>query len=95
VHPPDSQKVQAITDVSGDEIEPAIAVVAPRNRDLRDSKAPLSSEVEHFNVEHVPIDSLSSEEIEGDCALEELEAALRVVDVVEAHQRMHDDCEPF
>src|SRR6187401_2762797 len=93
VHPPDLQKVQAVANVSGNQIEAAIRVVTPRDGDLCDSKVPFLGEVKHFDVEHVAVDSLSVEQGQGGVPLEKLETALCVHDFLQAGNRMQRDRE--
>src|SRR4051812_5276766 len=90
---PDRQQVPDIPDVPGYELEPAVAVISPAHRDLRDRISALPRNIKDLDVEHVAVNLLSREQLACHVAAKELEAALRVDDVVEADTRMHEDAE--
>src|SRR5687768_5823872 len=83
----DAKQVPQVSQVPPHELEPAVPVVPPADRDLRDAIPGADREIEDLDVEHVSVDTLPREDVVGSGAPEELETALGVGDPVQA-----DDC---
>jgi len=53
----------------------------------------LPCDKQDLDIEHVSVDLLALKQLFGDHPLKELEPALSVDDVVQAHARMHEEAE--
>src|ERR1035441_5580657 len=74
-------------------VEPAVGVVAPTDGQLLDPVPQAPRDGQNFHVEHVAVDLLPAEQLLGHGVLEELEAALRVLDARESDHRVHEPAE--
>ncbi len=85
-----TQDIQAVAYRSADHLQAAVSIVFPADRNLSNSIRGFSSEIQHFKIEHVSVDILFAEKIESDVSLKELEPALRVFNVIQAENCMHE-----
>src|SRR5450759_2827411 len=90
---PDPENVAHVAQVAAHQIQPAVGVVAPTDRQLLDPVAQPPRNRQNLHVEHVAVDLLAAEQLLGHRVLEELEPALRVLYAREADHRLHEPVE--
>src|SRR5438128_2353525 len=88
-----SEQVNHVVPVSAQQLQAAVAVVAPANTHLLDPITAQLSEIKDLDIEHVAVNPLAAEQVAGHCRAEELEAALRVANIAQAHQPVHGQTE--
>src|SRR5262245_43305391 len=91
----DFEYVAHVLEVARDQVQAAIGIVAPSYRNLFDAIAEAPGDRQDLDVEHIGIDLLTPEELFGGVLLEELKAALCIVDAGEADYRLHEIEEAF
>src|SRR5258708_24642352 len=84
-----AEDVEEVIPVAADELQARVVVAAPADADFLDAVAVLLRQVQHLDVEHVPVNPLPGEQLSAHVAAEDLEAALRVGDVPQADQQVH------
>src|ERR1039458_2038296 len=90
---PDPENIAHIAEVAPRQVQPAVAIVAPADRQLLDPIAQPPRDGQNLHVEHVAVDLLPAEQFLGHRVLEKLEPALRVLDPTEADHRLHKPAE--
>src|ERR1017187_5915108 len=93
VLPPNPENVAHVAQVAAYQIEPAIGVVTPADRQLLDPVSQPSRDGQNLHVEHVAVDLLPAKQLLGDGTLEKLEPALGVLDPRQADHRPHKPAE--
>src|ERR1019366_5538508 len=92
VLPPDPENLDHVAQRAY-QVEPAVGVVAPADGQLLDPVPQAPRNGQDLHVEHVAVDFLPAEQLLGHRVLEELEAALRVLNPRETNHRVHEPAE--
>src|SRR5439155_12280089 len=88
---PNPENVDEVPQVAADQLQAAVAVVSPSDGNLGDGIAGLSGEIQNLHVEHITVDALALEDRERRVTTKELEAALRIRNVPQTDDRMHEE----
>src|SRR4051812_15837074 len=89
----DAHQIRKVPKIAAHEFEPAVSVVPPSYWYLRNAVSRLQRQGEDFDIEHVAVDALPTENVHGGPAAEELEPALRIDDVREPDNPVHAEGE--
>src|SRR5215471_10920620 len=92
---PDPENVAHVAQVARYQVQAAIGVIAPANRQLLDPVSQAARDGQDLDVEHIAVDLLPPEQLLGHGVLKELETALRVLDAGKSHHGLHEPMEPF
>src|ERR1700733_8269733 len=90
---PDPEDIGDIAKITSNQLQTAIGVIVPTDRDLLDPITEPLGNREYLNVEHVPIYTLTPEQIASHVALKKLESALCVRYARQSHYQVHEDAE--
>src|SRR5262245_39318126 len=91
----DTQQVEQVSPVARYQLQAAVTVVAPADAEFLDPVAAPLRQVEDFDVEHVAVDALAVEQVTRHRGAEPLEATLRVADVPQTDDQVHQDRKPL
>src|SRR6185437_7502145 len=81
--------------VSADQLQPAISVVVPPDRNFLHRVAELQSHRQDLHVEHIAVYLLTAKDLNGRILLEELKAALRIANSRQSDDGVHKHREAF
>src|SRR5438132_10845112 len=87
------EDVDEVPDVAAHQLQAAVAIIPPPNGDLSDGIGGLSGEIQNLHVEHITVDALTLEDGERRITTKELEAALRIRNVSQTDERVHEEAE--
>src|SRR6185295_15214484 len=90
---PDPENVAHVAQVAAHQIEPAVGVIAPADRQLLDPVAEAPRDRQNLHVEHVAVNLLAAEQLFRHRVLEKLEAALRVLYAAQSDYGLHKEME--
>src|ERR1051326_5909937 len=86
----DGENIAHVANVSVQQFEAAVSIVVPADGHFLDAEPEAMGQRQDLHVEHVAIDLLQLEELEGDLPLEEFETALAVVHAGKADHQLHE-----
>lgn len=81
----DPENIADVPQIACYQIETAVGIVPPADRDLLDPAAHASRNRQNLDIEHIAVNLRSLENSLGYVVLEKLEAALRILDAAEPH----------
>jgi hypothetical protein len=92
---PDFENICDIAEIPAKQLQAAVRIVMPADRNLFNAIAPPLSQSENFDVVHVSVNALTAEQLTCNLAPEELEATLCVANIPQSYHRMHEHGEAF
>src|SRR5258705_1849792 len=87
---PDSKNVCGVTEVSTEQLQPAVSIVAPNDGNLFDAITKADRKRQNLDIEHISVDALKLEQTQRNVSGKEFEAALGIADAGQTYDGLHE-----